>query len=130
MEPVGHGARRPDLHRTLAALRAVPRAGSLRLDRGLLVRQDTGEDWAGVHLLLSTARPMDQSAPSELQPQFPRIGAQEALTAASVTWREHIARETLATSLAIGPVDAGELAKGAVAVVDLRRDESTSEELA
>jgi len=47
--------------------------GKLRLDRGLLVRQDTGEDWRGVHLVLSTARPMDQSAPSELQPDFPRI---------------------------------------------------------
>ncbi|WP_017999113.1 DUF4139 domain-containing protein [Paracoccus sp. N5] len=54
------------------------KAGTLRLDRGLLVRQSTGEDWAGVHLLLSTARPMDQSAPSELQPQFPRIGENEA----------------------------------------------------
>ncbi|WP_323716354.1 DUF4139 domain-containing protein [Paracoccus aminovorans] len=51
---------------------------ALRLDRGLVVRQNTGEDWAGVHLLLSTARPMDQSAPSELQPQFPRIGEREA----------------------------------------------------
>lgn len=59
-------------------LSLVRKSGTLRLDRGLLVRQDTGEDWAGVHLLLSTARPMDQSAPSELQPQFPRIGAQEA----------------------------------------------------
>lgn len=52
--------------------------GRLRLDRGLLVRQDTGEDWRGVHLVLSTARPMDQSAPSELQPDFPRIGESEA----------------------------------------------------
>lgn len=52
--------------------------GRLRLDRGLLVRQDTGEDWRGVHLVLSTARPMDQSAPSELQPDFPRIGDPEA----------------------------------------------------
>ncbi|SFX45249.1 conserved hypothetical protein [Paracoccus pantotrophus] len=52
--------------------------GKLRLDRGLLVRQDTSEDWRGVHLVLSTARPMDQSAPSELQPDFPRIGESEA----------------------------------------------------
>ncbi len=51
---------------------------ALRMDRGLVVRQNTGEDWAGVHLLLSTARPMDQSAPSELQPQFPRLGENEA----------------------------------------------------
>ncbi|KRW95531.1 DUF4139 domain-containing protein [Paracoccus sp. MKU1] len=52
--------------------------GKLRLDRELLVRQNTGEDWRGVHLVLSTARPMDQSAPSELQPDFPRIGDPEA----------------------------------------------------
>ncbi|WP_323009371.1 DUF4139 domain-containing protein [Paracoccus sp. (in: a-proteobacteria)] len=54
------------------------REGKLRLDRGLLVRQYTGEDWRGVHLVLSTARPMDQSAPSELQPDFLRIGDPQA----------------------------------------------------
>ncbi|SIQ14216.1 conserved hypothetical protein [Paracoccus thiocyanatus] len=54
------------------------REGRLRLDRGLLVRQDSGEDWQDVHLLLSTARPMGQSAPSELQPDFPRLGDAEA----------------------------------------------------
>ncbi|MBN8882585.1 MAG: isoleucine--tRNA ligase, partial [Salana multivorans] len=59
-----------------------------------------------------------------------RLGVPDERVADAETWRDHIARETLATSLAIGPVDAGELARGAVAVVDLRRDESTSEELA
>lgn len=52
--------------------------GKLRLDRGLLVRQTSGEDWSGVHLTLSTARPMDQSAPSELQPLFPRVEGDDA----------------------------------------------------
>lgn len=47
-------------------------AGSLRMDRGLLVTQNTGEDWHGVHMTLSTARPLDQSAPSELSPEFLR----------------------------------------------------------
>ncbi|WP_288947959.1 DUF4139 domain-containing protein [uncultured Paracoccus sp.] len=50
---------------------------TLRLDRGLVVRQETGEDWLGAHLLLSTARPMDQSAPSELYPSFPRLEGQD-----------------------------------------------------
>lgn len=49
------------------------KAGKLRLDRGLLVSQNTGEDWQGAHLTLSTARPMDQSAPGELYPEFLRI---------------------------------------------------------
>ena len=45
----------------------------LRMERGLTVTQNTGEDWRGVHLTLSTARPMDQSAPSELTPEFMRV---------------------------------------------------------
>ena len=45
----------------------------LRMERGLMVVQNTGEDWQGVHLTLSTARPMGQSAPSELQPEFLRV---------------------------------------------------------
>lgn len=53
------------------------KTGNLRMDRGLIVHQGSGEDWSGVHLRLSTARPMDQSAPSELQPQFPRTSPPE-----------------------------------------------------
>ncbi|HRM73316.1 MAG TPA: DUF4139 domain-containing protein, partial [Paracoccus sp. (in: a-proteobacteria)] len=40
----------------------------LRMERGLMVTQNTGEDWQGVYLTLSTAQPMNQSAPSELAP--------------------------------------------------------------
>lgn len=47
--------------------------GKLRMDRGLMVTQSTGEDWQDVRLTLSTARPMDQSAPSELMPRFVRV---------------------------------------------------------
>ena len=47
--------------------------GKLRMDRGLMVTQNTGEDWQDVRLTLSTARPMDQSAPSELMPRFVRV---------------------------------------------------------
>lgn len=46
---------------------------ALRLDRGALVSQDTGEDWRGVELVLSTARPSEQAAPSELWPDLRRV---------------------------------------------------------
>lgn len=48
------------------------KAATLRMDRGLMVTQNTGEDWRGVHLTLSTAQPASQSAPSELMPEFLR----------------------------------------------------------
>ncbi len=42
------------------------KAGRLHLGRGLLVNQDTGEDWAGVALTLSTAEPLDDPSPGYL----------------------------------------------------------------
>lgn len=48
--------------------------GAIRLDRGLLVAQSSGEDWANVHIILSTAQPMQGAAPGELAPMMPRIG--------------------------------------------------------
>lgn len=44
--------------------------GQLRMDRGLLVAQNTGEDWRDVTITLSTARPLDRAAPAELSPNF------------------------------------------------------------
>ncbi|MFN4203193.1 MAG: DUF4139 domain-containing protein [Tabrizicola sp.] len=46
----------------------------LTLDRSILVTQDTGEDWAGVALTLSSSRPSEQSAPSRLWPELRSIG--------------------------------------------------------
>ena len=51
--------------------RLVPR---LTIDRGVLVSQASGEDWSGVDLTLSTARPSDQSEPSTLYPDLKSIG--------------------------------------------------------
>lgn len=68
----------------------LARAGTpaLDIDRGVLVAQETGEDWTGVELTLSTARPADQSAPSELYPWLRRIESEEAMPAAEgVTFR-------------------------------------------
>ncbi len=47
---------------------------SLSLERGVLVSQYSGEDWRGVDLLLSTARPSDQSEPSIVYPWLRQIG--------------------------------------------------------
>ncbi|MDZ4085475.1 MAG: DUF4139 domain-containing protein [Tabrizicola sp.] len=46
----------------------------LTLDRSVLVTQYTGEDWDGVALTLSSSRPSDQSAPSQLWPELRSIG--------------------------------------------------------
>ena len=59
-----------------AALTRKP-APSLVLARGALVSQESGEDWAGVALTLSTARPTEQAAPSELWPDLRRIADPE-----------------------------------------------------
>lgn len=53
-------------------LRLAVQDKTLALDRGLLITQHSGEDWRGVTLTLSTARPSDRSDPSQLQPWFPR----------------------------------------------------------
>lgn len=47
---------------------------SVTMDRGLLVRQASGEDWQNANLVLSTARPSEQAGASTLDPWFPRIG--------------------------------------------------------
>ena len=49
------------------------KAGKLIVDRGVLVRQASGEDWSGIALTLSTARPSEQSEPSQLYPWLRRV---------------------------------------------------------
>jgi uncharacterized protein (TIGR02231 family) len=55
---------------------------ALAIERGVFVAQNSGEDWRGVALTLSTARPSERSAPSEVYPWLRRIGEknQPALT--------------------------------------------------
>lgn len=50
---------------------------SLTMDRSILVTQYSGEDWAGIDLTLSTSRPSDQSAPSQLWPELRSVGPEE-----------------------------------------------------
>lgn len=47
---------------------------ALTLNRSVLVTQYTGEDWAGVALTLSSSRPAEQAAPSQLWPELRSIG--------------------------------------------------------
>ena len=50
---------------------------AIALERSVLVTQYSGEDWSGVDLTLSTARPSEQSAPSQLWPELRSIGPEE-----------------------------------------------------
>jgi uncharacterized protein (TIGR02231 family) len=50
---------------------------AIALERSMLVTQYSGEDWSGVDLTLSTSRPSDQSAPSQLWPELRSIGPEE-----------------------------------------------------
>ena len=61
----------------------LTRAGdaSLAVNRGVLVSQASGEDWVGVDLTLSTARPSEQAQASELYPMLRRIGEPVSLLA-------------------------------------------------
>lgn len=47
--------------------------GALALERGAFIQQNTGENWEDVALTLSTVRPSEQTAPSEIWPWLRRI---------------------------------------------------------
>lgn len=47
--------------------------GRLEIGRGAFLRQATGENWRDVELTLSTRRPAEQSAPSDIWPWLRRI---------------------------------------------------------
>lgn len=48
-------------------------AGQVAIDRSLLVSQNTGEDWVGVALTVSTAQPQQRAEASELWPDLHRV---------------------------------------------------------
>ncbi len=70
----------------------LTRAGgaALTLDRSVLVTQYSGEDWAGVDLTLSTSRPSDQSAPSQLWPELRSVGPEEPPVASDTVMTEDV----------------------------------------
>jgi len=52
---------------------------ALDIDRAVVISQQTGQDWNDVKLVLSTARPGEQTAPGEVWPQPRRIISKEDL---------------------------------------------------
>ncbi|WP_103763071.1 DUF4139 domain-containing protein [Roseovarius confluentis] len=54
-------------------LRLDRTSGTLTLERGAYVAQSTGENWQAAELTLSTVRPSEQTAPSEVWPWLRRI---------------------------------------------------------
>lgn len=54
-------------------LRLDRSSGALTLERGAYVSQSTGENWQAAELTLSTVRPSEQTAPSEVWPWLRRI---------------------------------------------------------
>lgn len=54
-------------------LKLTRASGALSIARGAFLRQSSGENWQDVALTLSTARPSDQTAPSEVWPWPRRI---------------------------------------------------------
>lgn len=75
----------------------------LTLNRSVLVTQYTGEDWDGVALTLSSSRPAEQAAPSQLWPELRSIGP--------AVPEEELARKTLgASDMAMLPAPMAEAA--------------------
>lgn len=76
-------------------------APQLVLDRSVVVSQSTGQDWLGVKLILSTARPGEQTAPSEVYSYPRRIIPEDELERESMM---NDAVGTLQRSLAPAPM--------------------------
>ena len=60
-------------------LRLARDTGALALERGAFIQQNTGENWKNVDLTLSTVRPSEQTAPSEIWPWLRRTFDPEQL---------------------------------------------------
>lgn len=54
-------------------LRLTHDTGALDIERGAFIRQATGENWRDIALTLSTSRPSDQAAPSDIWPWLRRV---------------------------------------------------------
>ncbi|MGL4236729.1 DUF4139 domain-containing protein [Tabrizicola sp.] len=72
---------------------------ALTLNRSVLVTQYTGEDWAGVDLTLSSSRPSEQAAPSQLWPELRYIEAE-------VSEDERLRKSEVAADMAPAPMEA------------------------
>ncbi|WP_149589237.1 DUF4139 domain-containing protein [Tabrizicola flagellatus] len=87
----------------------------LTLERSVLVTQDTGEDWDGVALTLSSSRPSEQAAPSRLWPELRSIGPEvepEALARKSLGGADMAMLDAPVAEAAPAPVTAGMALEG------------------
>lgn len=76
-------------------------AGKVTIDRSVLVTQNSGEDWTGVNLTLSSSRPSSQSAPSTLWPMARRI--EKETPPEALLKRERLGAEAAADMVAMAP---------------------------
>ncbi len=76
---------------------------SLTVQRGVVISQNTGEDWTGVALTLSTASPTSQAEPTSLYPQFRSIADEQKLEADTRARTLGLAEEPMA-DMAAAPV--------------------------
>lgn len=89
-------------------LRLDRASGTLAIERGAFVAQETGENWEDVALTLSTVRPSEQVAPSIVWPELRRIGTAPELYAAQ---RSAMADAGMNVALEAAPAPAFEVAK-------------------
>ncbi|MGV8953502.1 MAG: DUF4139 domain-containing protein [Cypionkella sp.] len=87
------------------------KAPSLKIDRGVLVSQSSGEDWAGIDLTLSTAQPTTQAEPSRLWPYLreiydPKDDSQERGMVEPVMEADVVAEPSVMISGAYGKITA------------------------
>ena len=80
----------------------------LVIDRGVVVSQYSGEDWLGVDLTMSTARPSGQSGPSELYPWLRSIVDEADLTLRA-TLGDGFATEMMAAPMVVVEPDASRI---------------------
>lgn len=74
-------------------------APTVVLARDVLVTQNSGEDWYGVQLTLSTARPLERAEPSQLWPELRRVEPPQPEIA-----YDSMAREMAAPVMAAAPM--------------------------
>jgi uncharacterized protein (TIGR02231 family) len=82
---------------------------ALTLKRGALIGQNTGENWTGVNVVLSTSRPSEQSAPGDLWPDLRRIDDPEP--------QRPLGR--VATSMSMDTMEEGEAGSMASPIIEM-----------
>lgn len=94
----------------------------LAIDRSVLVSQQTGEDWTGVDLTLSSSRPSEQSAPSTLWPWQRRIEKEQPPVADLARNKGALEMDmVLSPAIAAEPVSAGAAMEGDTVVYNYPR---------